>query len=129
MIFMTKRGSMLVFISIITLVIGIFVGVMYPQIAKTYSKLPLKTAASRDIALILDTMYAYPYDIEIEYGYDLSDFIVLISEEKVKISEGGTDPSPAEYPFVPIGNVEVITLTNPEKIIFKKENGVLTVNQ
>ena len=120
---------MLVFISIITLVIGIFVGIMYPQIAKNYAKLPLKTAASRDIALILDTMYAYPYDVEIEYDYDLSDFTILIFEKKVKISEGGTDPAPAEYPFVPIGDVEVITLTNPEKIIFKKENGVLTTTQ
>lgn len=130
---MAKRGSMLGYIFIITLVVGLLVAVIYPKIAKDYAsgKVALKTAAARDIALILDTIYASPYDVKIEYDYDLSDFTVEISEKKVKIydpSYGAVDdPTVAQYPFVPVGSGLDITLDQPKKIVFEKKNGILTV--
>lgn len=125
---MTKRGSMLVPISIISLIIMGIVGFGLPKIAENAAsgKVALKTAAARDIALILDTMYAYPYDVEMEYNFDLSDFTVEICGKKVKISEGGLDPTAAQYPFVPVDDNPKFVSDNPEKIFFKKEEGKIT---
>ena len=125
---MTKRGSMLVPISIISLIIIGIVGFGLPKIAENAAsgKVALKTAAARDIALILDTIYAYPYDVEIEYDVDLNGFTVEICKKKVKISEGGLDPTAAQYPFVPVGDNPKFVSDNPEKILFKKEEGKIT---
>src|SRR3989338_10062074 len=100
---MKKRGgSTLVLIAIVTLLIALFVLVVYPMIAKAYAsgKMALKVSAARDIALILDTMYAYPYDMEIEYNFDLSDFTIKITGTKVEIRDAsfgfiGNDPTTA----------------------------------
>lgn len=130
---MAKRGSMLVFISIITLLIALFVGVVYPMVAKAYSsgEVALKVAATRDIALILDTIYSSPYDIKLNYDFDLSKFVVKIYDNKVEIYDSsfglGKDPTAAQYPFVPVGSGLDITLDSPTKIVFEKKNGVLTV--
>lgn len=132
---MKKRGSMLVFITIITLLIALFVLIVYPMIAKSYAsgKMALKVSAARDIALILDTMYAYPYDTEIEYNFDLRDFTVKITGTKVEIRDAsfgfiGDDPTTAIYSFVPANDNVNIELTRPQKIVFKKENGHITAS-
>jgi|TARA_Y100000310_G_scaffold332396_1_gene407897 hypothetical protein len=125
---MTKRGSMLVPISIISLIIIVIVGFGLPNIAKVYAsgKVALKTAAARDIALILGTIYAYPYDVEIEYDIDLSDFTVEICKKTVKISEEGLDLTARQYPFVPVDDDPKFVLDGAEKIFFKKEEGKIT---
>src|SRR3989338_4356688 len=129
---MKKRGnSMLVFIAMIGILIALFVLLVMPQIAKAYAsgKLALKAAATKDIAIILDTMYSYPYDMALEYDVDLSDFIVEISQKtvKIKMTSLSIDPSAEGYAFVPIDDDLDFTLSKPKKIIFKKENGKITV--
>ena len=131
---MKKRGSMLVFIAVITLLVALLVGVFLPMIAETYAsqKAALKAAACRDIALILDTMYAYPYDFEMDYDYDLSSFVVNISQNKVRIYDPSfdiltEDPTRAEYPFIPVDDDPSFKLYNPQNIHFTKVNRVLTV--
>lgn len=126
---MAKRGQ-LVFIAIITLVVALFVGVMYPKIAKAYAsgEVTLKVVAAKDIALTIDTIYAYPYDIEVEYDVDLSKFVVEISQNDVKVKKPGIDSTAGEYRFVSIGNDDPsTTLNNPKKIIFSKEGSELTI--
>lgn len=127
---MKKRGSMLVFIAMISVVISVFIFLIMPQIAKAYvsGKLALKVAAARDIALVLDTMYSYPYDMVLEYDVDLSDFIVEVSQKtvKIKMASQTVDPIEAKYGFVPINDDPAFTLLKPKKIIFKKENGKIT---
>ena len=122
-------------IAIVTLLIALFVLVVYPMIAKAYAsgKMALKVSAARDIALILDTMYAYPYDMEIEYNFDLSDFTIKITGTKVEIRDAsfgfiGNDPTTAVYSFSPINDNVDIELTRPQKIVFKKENGHITAS-
>lgn len=141
---MKKRGNALVFISIITLVVGLFVGLIYPKIAKVYAtgEIALKTSAARDIALIIDTLYAYPYDANIEYGYDLSNFIVDISQNSVKIYsisfvtlEGneikGNDPTFAKHSFTPVKKNANENLDykfdQPKRLVFNKANGKLFI--
>jgi len=119
---MRKRGHMLVIIALITTVIAIFVFLTFPNLAKDIKtgKIILKEASARDIALIIDTIYAYPYDMEVEYNVDLSDFVVQISQNTVKIRD-------AEYSFVPVNDNPDFALNRPKKIIFTKTDGKLTV--
>jgi len=120
---------MLVFIAIIILVAALFVVFALPKINP--GKIALKTAAARDIALILNTIYVYPYDIEMQYDFDLSEFVIEVSQQKVRIYDPSfgvaKDPTAAEYPFVPVNDNPNFILDKPSKIIFKKEKGVLTV--
>ena len=136
---MKKRGQ-LVFIAIITLVVALLVGLLYPKIAKTLATgdMALKIAAARDIALIIDAIYAFPYDIEIEYYYDLSELIVDISQSSVKIYDAslvsvdngiiqGSDPNFAKYSFVPVDDNPNLILDMPKRILFSKTDDGLNI--
>ena len=139
---MQKRGQ-LVFIALITIIVAAIVAFSYPYIAKSLAtgKTTLKVSAARDMALIIDTVYAYPYDVEIEYDFDLSKFIVEISENNVKIYDAslielgeedeiiGRDLFFAQYSFSPVGEEPNFIFDRPKKLIFKKENGKLLVTQ
>ena len=138
---MRKRGQ-LINIALITIVVAAIVGLSYPYIAKSLAtgKTALKVAAARDIALILDTIYAYPYDIELEYDVDLSKFIVEISENSVKVYDAslvkisndnklsGKDIIFAQYSFVPANEKPNFIFDKPKRLVFKKENGELEIN-
>jgi len=136
---MTKRGQLFL-IAIITMVVAAAIGVTYPRIAKAYTTgaISLKISAARDIALTIDTIYAYPYDMELEYGLDLSKYIVEISGDSVRIYDKsfvrlsgnkvqGIDPKFAQYSFVP-GNENLnFLLDGPKLIIFSKTDGKLNI--
>jgi|TARA_B100001971_G_scaffold134278_1_gene124095 hypothetical protein len=143
---MKKRGvesGGLVLISIITLIVALVVGLLYPRIAKVYGtgEIVLKTTAARDIALIIDEMYVYPYDINVEFDYDLSNFIVEISQNSVKIYsrsfvtlEGdeiqGNDPSSAEYSFTTTRGSDLdLVFDKPRKLHFNKVDGELSITK
>lgn len=123
-----KRGAAnLVLLTIGSAVLAVIVFVAIPAIAEACSsgKIALKIVAARDIALLLDAMYAYPYDMEIEYDVDLSDLKIRIAQNAVKteLTSFVFDPTSANYPYVAINDNPDYSLQNPEKIIFKKENG------
>lgn len=119
---MSKRGAVMLFIMIIGLVVSVIVAFMFPIIAKAYASgnIILKVAAARDIAITIDTIYAYPNDLELEYDVDLSKFDVEISDNVVNVDG-------AEYGFVPIGDSPNVILNRPKKIVFQKENDILTI--
>ena len=131
MAYMKKKGNMLVFLAIISVLVAIFVFIAMPKIAESYAsgKIALKIVAARDIALTLNTIYAYPYDVKMDYDVDLSDFTVKIADKEVQVSFASLsiDPKPAEYPFVPVGENPNFILNKPKKIAFGKKEGKLTV--
>jgi hypothetical protein len=137
---MSKRGQ-IVLIALITIVIAAIVGLTYPRIASAYATgaFSLKVSATEDIALIIDTIYAYPYDVEVEYEVDLSKFIIAVSDGKVKLYGSsfvsldssnkivGIDPIFSQYPFLP-GNENInFILDKPKKIKFIKNDGKLSI--
>lgn len=128
---MSKRGAMLVLITMITLIVAIVVALMFPFATKsiTSGEAILKTIASKDIALIIDTIYAYPYDMEVEYDVDLSGFVVVISQNSVMIDnqEPGSFVRVNDENFPIRSGINTMTLDNPEKIFFRKEDGKLTI--
>ncbi|MEK6949653.1 MAG: hypothetical protein AABX34_05495 [Nanoarchaeota archaeon] len=130
MVYAKKGGGMLIFLAIVSILAALFVFIAMPMIAKAYAsgKIALKAAAARDIALLLDAMYAHPYDVKVEYDIDLSDFKVEISNKEVKIQalSVSVDPTTEKYPFVPINDDPNIVLNQPKKIIFEKKNGKLS---
>jgi hypothetical protein len=136
---MDKENLMI--IAIVTLFVSLFIGLTYPKVAESYrdGKVALKTAAANDIALIIDAMYASPhYGVSIVYDYNLDDFVIEISQNKVKIYSAssvkvdngviqGNDPTPAEHSFVPVHDNPEFILDRPENIIFQKINGRLDI--
>ena len=131
----------LVLIAIVTLFVSLFVGLTYSQITKYYAtgKVALKTAAARDIALTIDSIYASPYDTVIEYDYDLSLFVVDISQNRVTLYDAADtevddeyidsgDNLPSQYSFVSVDDDDLKSvLDRPEHITFYKTNGVLKI--
>ena len=78
---------------------------------------------ARDIALILDSIYAAPNDISIDY--DLDDKIIEFKGNKIKV--GGAIRL-TEYSFANdiISNIDGIY---KDKIIIKKENGKISIEE
>lgn len=112
------------FITIIIIVVALVVALMLPYIAKAYASgdVVLRTAAARDIALTMSMIYAYPYDMDATYDFDLSKFLVEISENKVTVGKDLKRGS--KYSFAAIGDDKPgFILRNPKKIIFEKEDG------
>lgn len=129
---MAKRGLLMAvaLVGAIILLLVLTVPLLAEKIASR--KLELKAAASRDIALLLDTIYACPYDIELEYDFDLTGFTVEVSDNKVKIYDASysapeNDPFLAQYSFVPVNGNPDFTLGNPKKLFFRKTGGILTL--
>ena len=117
------------FITIIIIVVALVVALMLPYIAKAYASgdVVLRTAAARDIALTISMIYAYPYDMEATYDFDLSKFLVKISENQVTVGKDLKRGS--KYNFVAIGDDKPgFILKNPKKIIFGKKDGKFKCN-
>ncbi len=129
MAYAKKGGATLLHLALISIMVSIFIFSII-IVAKAYAsgKIALKAAAAKDIALLLDSMYASPFDARAEYDIDLSDFRVVISHKEVSIEfpSLSVDPAAKKYPFVPINDNPDIILNNPKKIIFEKKNGALS---
>jgi hypothetical protein len=136
---MTKRGT-LTLIAIGGIIVAAIVILTFLRVSELYAtgRITAKVAATRDIALVIDAIYSYPHDITLEYNYDLSDFIVEISQSSVRIYStslvtlddedkirGKEKPKP--YAFVPADDDPSVILDRPRKIVFEKEDGVLTI--
>ncbi len=133
---MIKRGQ-LVLKALIVLVISAAIIILYPYIGAQFGSRDVykREIAAREIALIIDTLYAYPYDVTISYEKDLTGLSLEISDNKIKIYGARfnnylLDPSNRKYDFIPTGAIKTkLKLENPEKIKFEKLNGELSVNE
>jgi uncharacterized protein YpmS len=128
---MRKKGA-IILITLVIVLVGLFVVFVIPSVAKEYAsgKIALKNAAARDIALILDTLYAYSLDIELKYNYDLSGFSVEIEDSKVKISSINkrfSDPAPGEYYFEGSDKELQFEKENPQLLTFNKIDGEINI--
>jgi len=137
---MSKRGQ-LEAVFLILLVIGIVGALSLYYNTKLFEadKTNLKITAVRDIALIIDTIYASPHDLEVEYDIDLRKFIVDISQNKIKIYDAssvsidsnskilGKDRFFAQYSFAPVDDSLQFIFDGPKKLTFSKINGKLTI--
>ena len=124
---MAKRGSIIVE-AIIFLALSVMIIFAIPSIGQAYGKSDIykKEIAAKEIALIIDTLYAYPYDTVINYDKDLTGFKVEISDSIVIIysSSFGSfnlDPTYRKYEIISTGSNKIkAKLENPNKIKFEK---------
>lgn len=142
---MAETGG-LVWIAIITIIIAIVVATDYALIAIDYGTgvIAKKAAASRDIALIIDALYAYPYDVDLTYTLEsdpeqpsgvivqiTGSNVILYSSHFVRTNGAeifGYDPTLKKYSFVVTGKDEPSTiLDEPNVITFTKRDGELTI--
>lgn len=130
---MDKRGQ-IVLKGAIILGFAVFVVLSFSYLGnKIGSRDTLKREiASKEIALILDEMYAYPYDTVINYEKDLSGLTVEILNGEVIVYDSrffgyNQDPLRKKYPFFQTGDAEIkARLENPKIITLQKTNNALT---
>lgn len=133
---MVKRGQLVVK-ALIVLVVSAVIILAFPYIGESYGSRNVykKEIAAKEIALLIDTLYAYPYDIVVYYEKDLTGFIVEISENEVKVydarfSNYDIDPTRKKYEFFPTGINEIkIKLENSKKIKFEKSQERLIIQK
>jgi len=137
-----QEGPNLILITIASLVMAALVVFVFPTEAKAIisGQESTKTVASREIALILNTICSYPQDIEIEYDLKLNDIVIEIKDDKVTAHNkafvsiapnkdvSGKDPQSKEHSFVcPIKLT--FSLDEPKKILFKKKDNNIEVKK
>jgi len=129
---MIKKGSIviraIIFVTISAVILGglIYIGKSYGS-GEVYRKLII----AKEIALILDAIYAYPYDSLVYYEKDLTGLIVEVSNNKVivynaQFNNRNLDPTSVDYSFIPttINKINA-KLENPKKIKFQKFNDII----
>lgn len=139
---MEKKGdATLTLIALGIAIVAIIVVSMFLYVAKSIAsgKAAAKTTFARDIALTIDALYSYPYDVEVKYEADLSQFIVSISGNTVKIYDSsyvsldsnnnlkGNDPMFAQYSFASINEKPEFIFNKPKMLVFKKIDSRLTI--
>lgn len=132
---MAKRGR-LEYKALIILIISAVVFIFFLYIGQSYANSDVykKGIASREIALIIDSMYAYPYDSTIYYERDLAGFTLEIADGKVIVYNKGfnkkNDPTLAEYAFFVTGvNNANIKLEDSKKIKIQKNMNNLIIEK
>ena len=133
---MKGKKSSIVLKAMAVSILSIFVVVTFLQAGKAYGSQDIffKSALARDLAIMIDALYALPGDVYIEYPIDLdpADFRgygIKITPNKVTIfsSEVGEfDASSASYHFTGMEGLDPsITLLDPNKLIIRKEGNLI----
>jgi hypothetical protein len=87
----------------------------------------------RDIALVLNAVYASPGDIEVKYSVPENDFIFIIENGLVTIKEEGDVLNKRSYSYQEDNyvesNLDDVELKSPKVILFSKKEGILNVKK
>ena len=131
---MSKRGQLVLRALGILLVSAILI-LMYPYIGEQLGKREFykKVIAVREVALILDTIYAYSYDTTLYYEKDLSGLIIEASDKKIMVYNskmGKKDPTLSEYHLFPTGNnILEFKIESPKRIRIDKTGNIVTARK
>jgi len=130
------KGSLVVR-AIIFIVMSLVILASLIYIGKSYGsgEIYKKEIAAKEIALLINTLYAYPYDMVVNYDKDLTGFIIDISDNKVVVynaefNRKDLDSTFREYEFVPTTfNKIKVKLESPKRIKFEKSKDLLSVQK
>jgi hypothetical protein len=90
-LFQGKKGSIILVIFGLLVVIGIVVAVNAKAASYAKSDAILKKNIANDLALMIDTLVGFPGDVLVEYPKDVSKYNFLVSSTKVVVFiEGDT---------------------------------------
>lgn len=132
---MAKRGQLVIKALIILIVSAILI-ILYPSVGETFGKRDVykKVVTAREIALIIDALYSYPYDVAVSYEKDLTGLIVEISGENIFVYDSrfsrNLDPTLAAYRFYPTGPNKIdAKLENAKNLKFEKIKNELIIKK
>lgn len=122
---MKKRGQ-LVYKALIVIIASAIIILAFIEAGKSYGSQDAyyKLAVAKDIALLIDGMYATSGNIKIMYGRDLSKYTVEVNGNVVKVyktSLGAADITAGRHKFFgsEIANVQI---ENQKQLIIAKDN-------
>lgn len=129
---MKKRGQ-LVYKALIIIIASAIIILAFIEAGKSYGSQDAyyKLAVAKDLALLIDGMYATSGDVKIMYGRDLSKYTVAVNGNIVKIyktSLGVADVTAGQYKF--FGNeIANAQIENPRQLIIAKANDKITLSK
>ena len=128
---MKKRGQ-LVYKGLIIAIVCVMVILAFVQAGKSYGSKDVfyKLAVAKDLALIIDELYAVPGDVAISYQNDLSKYGVYVNGNSVKvysINTGLLDVTSGQYTFFG-PKIEETKIENPKPLLISKIKGKITLS-
>jgi len=131
---MKKRGQ-LVYKALIVIVISAFIALFFPYVGKVYGsgEVYSKLAVAKDLALLVDTLYAYPGDMHIVYSTDLTGYTLKVNSNEIIIYDsdiGEIDPTAGIYNFVK-SDEKIIEaeIENPISLVFDKKDDEIKIQK
>ena len=92
-------------------------------------ELVVKAAMARDLALLIESMYAVPGDVEYIYPEDVSKYTITVKDNVVKVSSSGLDfidSKTASFEYVGVGEGRIVAkMEDSRKIKILKEGGMV----
>ena len=128
---MKKRGQ-LVYKALIIIIASAIIILAFIEAGKSYGSQDAyyKLAVAKDLALLIDGMYATSGDVKITYGKDLSKYTVAVNGNVVKVYRTSlvTDFTAGQYRF--FGNeIASVKIENPNQLIIAKNNDKITLSK
>jgi len=133
-----KKGGNLVLTAIISLIIaGVAITIPFAVNASNAGKISFKIASAKKISLTINSICSHSFELEFNQKVDLNNFILDISEGKVRIYDKATvslnndiitgrDPNPGSYPYVCSDEINA-KLDSPDTITYEKTKGRILV--
>ena len=131
---MKKRGQ-LVYKALIVIVIAAFIIFFFPYVGKVYGsgEAYSKLAVAKDLALLVDTLYAYPGNIYVVYSTDLTGYTIKISSNEIIVYDseiGEIDPTAGIYKFIKTDEKIIeAEIKSPKSLAFNKENNEIKIKK
>tara|TARA_Y100000310_G_C20669553_1_gene809477 strand:+ start:2162 stop:2578 length:417 start_codon:yes stop_codon:yes gene_type:complete len=93
------------------LILGIFVAIVFAFFVRRGTEtgnqeMVVKAAMARDIAVVIESLYAVPGDVEYIYPEDVSKYTIIVKDNKVEVSSSGLEfvrSKTSKYEYVGIG--------------------------
>lgn len=127
---MKKRGFLSIKALIIVIICAIII-IAFIQAGKSLGSRDnyYKEAAAKDIALIIDSLYATPGDATIRYEQDLSKHTVWVQDTTVivyKTTFGRSDITKGIYRFIG-ASIDETVVRDPDTLIIEKRNNRISI--
>lgn len=127
---MKKRGFLSIKALIIVIICAIII-IAFIQAGKSLGSRDnyYKEAAAKDIALIIDSLYATSGDATIRYEQDLSKHTIWIQSTTVivyKTTFGRSDITKGIHRFIG-SSIDETVVRNPKTLIIEKRNNIISI--
>ena len=131
---MKKRGQ-LIYKALIVVIIAAFIAFFFPYVGKVYGggEAYSKLAVAKDLALLVNTLYAYLGDSYVVYSVDLDGYTIKISSDKIIVYDseiGEIDPTAGIYKFIKTDEKIIeAEIKDPKSLAFDKSNNEIKIEK